>query len=312
MTAMCVRMTPVTVREPVPILINTDPCDDGLYCTQTDECQGGLCLGSNDPCIDNGNFCDGVEFCLEDTSNYICESTNPFTDPCDPLFCNDLTDECQGSNVEIILADAYGYAGTIDIELENASHSVSAFQVNICDADSRAWLHIDTGSCSTTTRSIGFTCGITDIGGGCVRVTLSTVSELIPIGTGAIARVGYSFDAEAPTIDLTDLIPENAIVLDDGSNPLSVTPIPGIARAVECIVDGDCDDGNLCTDDSCSGNICQFTNNTLACDDSVPCTENDICTGGTCSGTPNNTLCADADVCTDERVYGWRGLQQPE
>ena len=29
---------------------NTDLCDDGLYCTQVDECQGGQCIGWDDPC----------------------------------------------------------------------------------------------------------------------------------------------------------------------------------------------------------------------------------------------------------------------
>ena len=31
---------------------------------------------------------------------------------------------------------------------------------------------------------------------------------------------------------------------------------------VECNVDGDCDDSNACTDDTCVGNVCQYSNNT--------------------------------------------------
>ena len=89
------------------------------------------------PALTTHDYCDGVEYCEEDSSNYICSSTNSVTDPCSPLFCNDLLDECQGSDVDIIVSDVFGYVGTIDIELENAFDSISAFQVDICDADSR-------------------------------------------------------------------------------------------------------------------------------------------------------------------------------
>ena len=65
---MCVRMTPVTEREAVAHPDNTAPCDDGLYCTQIDECQNGLCIGRDDPCIDNTTYCDGVEYCQEDVA----------------------------------------------------------------------------------------------------------------------------------------------------------------------------------------------------------------------------------------------------
>lgn len=30
---------------------NTAPCDDGLFCTQTDTCSGGFCVGAGDPCL---------------------------------------------------------------------------------------------------------------------------------------------------------------------------------------------------------------------------------------------------------------------
>src|SRR5207244_3177174 len=29
---------------------NSAPCDDGLFCTQTDTCSGGSCAGAGDPC----------------------------------------------------------------------------------------------------------------------------------------------------------------------------------------------------------------------------------------------------------------------
>ena len=47
-----------------------------------------------------------------------------------------------------------------------------------------------------------------------------------------------------------------------------------------------CDDGNLCTDDSCDGvSGCTFEFNFSSCDDGDPCTIGDQCVEGTCTGT---------------------------
>ena len=47
---------------------NTDPCDDGLFCTLTDTCSGGVCVGTGDPC-----------------PGQICDEDN---DQCIPVVCN--------------------------------------------------------------------------------------------------------------------------------------------------------------------------------------------------------------------------------
>ena len=47
----------------------------------------------------------------------------------------------------------------------------------------------------------------------------------------------------------------------------------------------DCDDGNVCTDDSCALGICQNIDNAASCDDAEDCTENDTCSAGACAGT---------------------------
>jgi len=59
----------------------------------------------------------------------------------------------------------------------------------------------------------------------------------------------------------------------------------------------DCNDTNVCTDDSCDAVLgCQHANNTASCDDGNACTSGDTCASGTClPGTP--LTCDDADVC---------------
>ncbi len=54
----------------------------------------------------------------------------------------------------------------------------------------------------------------------------------------------------------------------------------------ECSQPTDCDDGNPCTDDGCTGFVCSYTYNTLPCDDGDPCTTNDTCSAGGCMSGP--------------------------
>ena len=127
-----------------------------------------------------------------------------------------MSDVCDVSDVTLIVADAYGYSGTIDIELSNALDSVSEVRVDICDRDQRTWLTINTVSCSNTTRSSAFSCAVTNLGGGCVGVDItSSVAGLILPGTGAIARLTYTIDPSTPPGDYADVTPENSDVRDD-------------------------------------------------------------------------------------------------
>jgi hypothetical protein len=65
-----------------------------------------------------------------------------------------------------------------------------------------------------------------------------------------------------------------------------------------CDVDGDCDDGNVCTDDSCIGGECSYSDNVDNCDDGLWCTINDQCGLGTCSGA--NRVCGEGETCDDD------------
>ena len=61
-----------------------------------------------------------------------------------------------------------------------------------------------------------------------------------------------------------------------------------------------CNDGNLCTDDSCDpASGCRNTNNIAPCNDNDACTQGDTCGGGSCqAGSP--LICNDGKVCTDD------------
>ncbi len=72
-------------------------CNDGLFCTQTDTCTAGVCVGTGDPCPgpDGDGQCN--ESCDEAADS--CTAPDPIGVPCnDGLFCT-LVDACNGGGV---------------------------------------------------------------------------------------------------------------------------------------------------------------------------------------------------------------------
>jgi len=69
---------------------NSAPCDDGQFCTAVDQCSGGTCVGSGDPCASNGECNDS---CNESTN----DCAVPAGTPCGTAtgLCTD--DSCDGS-----------------------------------------------------------------------------------------------------------------------------------------------------------------------------------------------------------------------
>ena len=68
-------------------------------------------------------------------------------------------------------------------------------------------------------------------------------------------------------------------------------------HADTCLAPEQCDDGNPCTDDSCTGEqLCTHVPNTLPCDDGDACTQLDGCVGGVCAGS-SPVLCQTPSPC---------------
>lgn len=116
--------------------------------------------------------------------------------------------------------------------------------------------------------------------GGYIGTT--TFDPFVLTGNGVfVTRYSASAaDADADGVpDATDNCPNaaNADQLDADNDD--------VGDVCDCDLLG-CSDGNPCTDDVCDGANCSFPNNTIACDDGDPGTENDVCTNGFCAGTP--------------------------
>jgi len=109
-----------------------------------------------------------------------------------------------------------------------------------------------------------------------------------------------SLDANPLDSD-TGGFPEDSVYqldTDAGLSCIEICADKECGEVGDCLC-GSCDDGNLCTVDSCAPDFsCQFEANVVACDDGSACTANDTCTDGECKGTPIS--CNDENICTDD------------
>jgi len=69
-----------------------------------------------------------------------------------------------------------------------------------------------------------------------------------------------------------------------------------------------CNDGNVCTDDSCVAGSCQHKANTKSCEDGNKCTLGDTCVAGSCNPKPG-ALCNDNNDCTKDACDLVKGCQ---
>jgi hypothetical protein len=90
------------------------------------------------------------------------------------------------------------------------------------------------------------------------------------------------------------VVEDDLAVCKDGCSSICLAVECGKSSGCEC---GPCDDGNLCTIDTCVLGLCSYLPNELPCDDGDICTIEDACSWGKCAG---GTLkeCDDGKVCT--------------
>jgi Pro-kumamolisin, activation domain/Subtilase family/Dictyostelium (slime mold) repeat len=74
-----------------------------------------------------------------------------------------------------------------------------------------------------------------------------------------------------------------------------------------CLTDAQCDDRNVCTNDSCSAGTCLHAANANPCDDGDPCKTDDFCSGGICRPGPGTLNCDDGNFCTDDSCIPFTG-----
>ncbi|MFQ5494953.1 MAG: S8 family serine peptidase [Phycisphaerae bacterium] len=140
-------------------------------------------------------------------------------------------------------------------------------------------------------RSAGIAAGGTSFASQC------GTSQASPHVAG-LAALLLSVDATLTPAEVRQLIRDGAIDMgppgfDIGYGFGRVDAINSLSLLTPCVTNADCDDGDPCTDDVCSGGSCSNT--------PIGCPPGQICSGGTCVG--QGACCAGA-VCSIDTSAG--------
>jgi len=250
------------------------PCHDSNECTLTDSCRYGMCIGSNpkictapDKCYRAGTCNPSTGFCSE-PSEINCN---------DRLYC-DGEETCNPSigcvrGTPPACRDSFGCTWDFCDEFNDKCQN---FPLDfVCNN----WKYCDGRE----------TC---DPDEGCVDGTPPCND-----GNDCTTETCYEHTdscSSTPLVDGTDC----EFAVGDTLRIMSTGKCCG-GVCKECCDDPDCDDGDVCTDDSCDpATGCVHENNAASCSDGNACTQTDNCQAGACVGS-NPVTCAALDQCHD-------------
>ncbi|MFH1530846.1 MAG: DUF4159 domain-containing protein [Pseudomonadota bacterium] len=290
---------------------NTGSCDDGNACTEKDVCAGGMCLGPDDTNCDDGNLCtndscnplsgcahldntapcnDG-DACTEGdacaggaclgTSEKSCDDGNVCTeDSCDPV-----TGCAHGPNAAPCTDGNLCTEGDIcDQGVCTPGAPMDCEDGDVCTTDS---CHPFTGCVHANNAA---PC---DDGDACTSGDTCSQGDCVGQTQGCDDGNPCTDDSCDPAIGCVH-IPNDEPCNDGNACTEGGTCGGGVCTPGEPV---DCDDGDVCTTDSCHPLTgCVHGNNTSPCDDGDACTSGDTCDQGDCVGQP--MICDDGDACT--------------
>ena len=314
--------------EPETGCINTnnyEPCDDGDPCTVDDQCDAGSCTGFAVPCqcltdadceaMEDGNLCNGTLFC-----NF---STFPFSCTVDPLSIVSCP-EPEGPD-----------AGCLEPACDPATGICSFAAVNEGGECEDGNLCTKTGTCQEGNCTVGGATNCYDDNPcttdscqpavGCLNVFNSapcndgdacTAPDMCQEGDCVGKEPVDCDDNDDCTEDSCDVglgclnVDTTGNACEDGSAcTIADTCDTGI-----CVPGAppDCDDQEVCTDDSCDPSSgCVNAPNAIACDDGNACTTADSCGLGACIGGPALD-CDDGNACTADPCDMAAGCQHED
>jgi len=252
-------------------------CSDGDFCTQTDACQAGKCVGMNPVICVAADQCHEVGICRPATG----KCTSP--EKADGTACND-SDACTQTDV----CQTGVCTGTNPVLCAALDQ---CHDVGICNPAS--------GTCSTPNKaeetpcSDGDACTQRDVcrAGACLGTTpvVCTAQDQCHAAGTCDSSTGACSNPTAP--DGTACDDANACTQRDscslgrcvGSNPVLCT------AQDQCHAVGTCNPSTgACSNPALADNT--------ACDDGNACTQKDVCQTGTCTGT-TPVVCTAQDSC---------------
>jgi len=265
-------------------------CDDGLFCTVTDMCATGLCVGTGLRCPD--------QVCDESADK--CKAVNLGLGP-----------QQQGPVVagEIVEIDLYAVSETA------TNQPISALSAIVVWDSSRIELlgNVDNGPYNWLVSGFpddsqldGLNNTFLD-GNALYQALMMTAPNPPAIATTeGLWVTTLQFRALSAGMAEVDVIAAcgqstETVVLDAETLGLDITGTlgpPATVDIIECFGDEDCDDGEFCTGvETCIDSVC-VAGTTPDCDDGLFCNGVETCEPGVGCVSPGNP-CPDPDSCDD-------------
>ena len=286
-------------------------CMDGDPCTAGDHCDAGVCQGNpivcddENPCTDDS--CDGLGGCQFANNMANCDDEDPCSvaDQCQAGQCAGTPVDCECQTDEDCLPYDDGDLCTGVLEcnkdalpyrcsLVPGSKVVCAQPEGTDAICNKASCQPDTGACGFAPHNQGFAC---EDGDQC------TFGEACADG---VCAEGFALNCQDDNVCTDDFCdPQqgcqnsfNEATCSDGDVCTTVDACAGGQCGGGAPLE--CDDENVCTQDSCQGAVgCVHQPQDGQCDDGNSCTDGDHCFGGKCVGILALD-CDDGDVCTTD------------
>ncbi len=309
------------------------PCSDNSACTLGDECGNGACVAGKPATCDDGNTCtiDGCDAasgkCTTAAADGPCNDGDACTagdsclaTGCKPgvaTVCNDnnscTTDSCNPADGLCV------YAPTSAIcDDGNACTAGEACSGGVCKGGqwtcactvaNEAQKCNDNNACTDdkcVATSTKLECkNLAKSGGTCSDNNPCTLNDTCSAGQCQGNGAVDCDDKEPCTIDACNPANGACTHAPGGDVCNDNNPCTTIDKCQNGACVGSapkaCDDGKLCTTDSCNTTTgaCLAAANTVPCDDGSACTTGDTCKDGACAAGVAK-VCSDGNVCTDD------------
>ncbi|MBM4353921.1 MAG: hypothetical protein FJ109_09015 [Deltaproteobacteria bacterium] len=293
-------------------------CKDGNPCTVADLCQQGVCAGTpvecddNNPCTDDA--CNEAGGCAFAANSAKCDDSNPCTvaDACEQKECKGfaVACDCQQDGNCAVLEDGNLCNGTLFCDTGKLPYQCAVKKGTevVCPEPSGVDAPCRTAVCDPATGKCGFANAADKT--PCDDADACTVNDSCMGGTCMPGITANCNDGNVCTEDVCE--PKNGCLhlpnveeCTDGN----FCTVKDTCSAGKCLGGNPlvCDDGNVCTDDSCDPKTgCQAVPNQAACDDGSQCTAGDHCVGGQCV-SDTAVDCNDNNLCTKDACVPFSG-----
>ena len=300
------------------VALTEGECMDGDPCTVADHCESGVCVGAAVECDDSNpcteDLCTATGGCEHPAQAGECDDGEPCTlgDHC-------VTGECGG---EAVACDCLEDEDCL--QLEDGDQCNGTLVCDISSVPFECVLDVNTVVACPAPEGLGASCLEVDcdpLTGAC---GFAPAHDAAPCDDGDACTVGETCDGGSCVGGVEANCNDGNVCTDDSCDPqegcLLAHNDSACSDGLDCTV-GDgcqgglcvggaaaaCDDGNLCTDDSCAEGVgCLHAANAAACDDGNACTVGDHCEGGVCK-VDGGADCDDGNPCTDDTCLADEG-----